>query len=307
MAEGHVPGTRRTQSASRHMNTAAFLALHQEIVVCNPTSRPLLGTACAAGCTRAAEEIAGFAASALAGIAMLFRSGRAIFDFGDWACRLTRRPVFQAEWDAWGHCFIAAGTTYYGSAAGAHSFGEINESFRDLTAWLGVGEHDSGPEDRHNQAIGRGIGQELLSEPSMVVTVDDIDHWCRQAYLEGRLLIGPDRRTAYTPCLPCFLPPLIQDGRRWLPQRDVGSQSFMQGRAAVLFLELPREADCWVEVVEAGRRGTARGPTERPTRRIEPLPTGFDVAARTYLYDDEPTATIRRAAELDRTRRHPGD
>lgn len=68
--------------------------------------------------------------------------------------------------------------------AGAYAFGEINESFRDLTAWLGVGEHDSGPEDRHNQAIGRGIGQKLLYEPGRVVTIDDIDQWCRQAYLE---------------------------------------------------------------------------------------------------------------------------
>jgi hypothetical protein len=235
------------------------------------------GGSCVAGCPSFnPDEGRGNApVSPFGGVVGLMRGGKLKFDFLDWAFRRTRRPIWEAEWDAWGHCLCGAFATFYGSRSGALFFGELHEDGMDWLAGapsvFGV-EHDSGPEDRHNQAIGSMVGQEMkCRDYVMSVSPNDIDQWCRRAYLDGRLRIGPSRRNAYTDAMPQYLPPVPEQGRLWLP---IGPgewhsiEEYIEG--------LRPETQYWVEVIEPGSHGEARGPTAHPERPLIRLPLAYE-------------------------------
>ena len=74
------------------------------------------------------------------------------------------RPVWRAEWDAWGHAVTGAYTTAAGSAGEAHALGSTIEAAREGLRGLGIMAHDSygtghlqpGSRARHRHPARRG-------------------------------------------------------------------------------------------------------------------------------------------------------
>ena len=87
------------------------------------------------------------ACAGLIGSGVVWRQG-----FLEHAHGLRQRPIFRAEWDAWGHCLTAAMTASRGTSAEAWALGEGREAVQDIFG------QDSHEDDSHNQGVGRAIG-----------------------------------------------------------------------------------------------------------------------------------------------------
>jgi hypothetical protein len=161
------------------------------------------------------------------------------------------RPVWRAEWDAWGHAVTGAYTTSAGSAGEAHALGSTIESAREGLRGLGIMEHDSYTTDTYNQAVGRDIATRHGG--------DDLIAACTQAYLSGRLMVGPGRDAVWLPWMPA---------RDWAPVFRHESRSWVSAEGSYAV-----DPANWVEAVDPGERGLARGRNRRPD---SPLPVGAD-------------------------------
>lgn len=188
------------------------------------------------------------------GIAMFFRSG---FDteFVRTAYRARERPIFRSEWDAWGHCAIAAAATAEGSELVTWLAGGVREMIQDRT-----GGQDTGPAwtgvDSYNQAVGRSLGAGLVG-----FTIPAAIREATAAYLAGRLRIGPSRDLVWVPWVGSgargtnWTTPIAHEGTLWVSRRESGNVTHLND---------------WMEAVNPGDRGTARGPGRLPRT---PLPT----------------------------------
>jgi hypothetical protein len=174
------------------------------------------------------------------------------------------RPVWRAEWDAWGHAVVAAFTTAVGSEGEAWLFGSAAEVAREGLRGLGVMEHDSYSQDTYNQAVGRDIASRF--GPS-----GDLLGACTQAYLSGRLMVGPGREGVWLP----WMPP-----REWRPVFRHEGRSWMSAEGS--FQVDPAN---WVEAVEPGERGLSRGRDRRPDT---PLPPDLDGVEYEFSNPDAP-------------------
>jgi len=161
------------------------------------------------------------------------------------------RPVWRSEWDAWGHAVIGAYTTAAGSEGEAWAYGSTVEAAREGLRFIGVMEHDSYDTDTYNQAVGRDIAIRHGGEDLIVA--------CTQAYLSGRLMVGPGREAVWLP---------------WMPARDWATVILHESRLWVS-AEGSNELDPanWVEAVDPGARGLARGRDRHPD---SPLPPGVE-------------------------------
>jgi hypothetical protein len=158
------------------------------------------------------------------------------------------RPIFSAEWDAWGHCVCGALAAAWGTDFEAWLVGEGRETVQDLFG------QDSHAMDSHNQAVGRSIGTEHGYE-----TVEQLAPLCLDAYLSGRLRIGPNREAAWLPwCGPHDLTEHLtsmeifhaterREGHLWFPASAPNAQGLSQ------------DPSQWVEAVDCGSRGTRMG------------------------------------------------
>lgn len=190
--------------------------------------------------------------SALGGLIGMISSG--IVDQGRFkraAHAARQRPIWRAEWDAWGHAVCAASSASLGGEGHAWLFGQGREELQELLAGLGL-EHDSYAQDTHNQAVGRQIAVRLGGGSSLESVVGA----CTEAYRQGRLRIGPARDDAWLPW--CgdndFHAVHRHEGACWLP-------------ATGTYQSAPEN---WVEAVDPGPRGLAPGSGRRPST---PLPS----------------------------------
>lgn len=207
--------------------------------------------------------------TALGGIIAMIRSG--VTDrrgFLEAAYEARQRPIFRAEWDAWGHAVCGAGAARAGTEAEAWLLGTMREDFQDLFG------QDSSAQDRHNQAVGRSlVSHDWVRSAGPEPDVGGILARCTEAYLQGRLRIGPDRATAYVSWLPSdsdFVIVRTHEGAMWCPRRgrfvaDVGE---------------------WVEAVDPGPAGLANGSGRSPTT---PMPAEEDPPTPDRPYE-EPAA-----------------
>lgn len=185
----------------------------------------------------------------LIGSGVVWRQG-----FLEYAHGLRQRPIFRAEWDAWGHCLTAAMTASRGTSAEAWALGEGREAVQDIFG------QDSHEDDSHNQGVGRAIGSRLGWASSEVLIRESL-----RAYEEGRLRIGPDRETAWLPwCGDVFHGTVRHEGRRWFPANGPNARGDITG-----------DVGNWVEAVDCGPRGrTVGGHLDYPRT---PIPAGSDV------------------------------
>jgi hypothetical protein len=185
----------------------------------------------------------------LIGSGVIWRRG-----FLEHAHDLRQRPIFRAEWDAWGHCLTAAMTASRGTSAEAWLLGEGREYVQDIFG------QDSHEDDSHNQGVGRAIGSRLGWASADVLIQESL-----RAYDEGRLRIGPDRATAWLPwCGDVFRGTVRHKGRRWFPANGPNARGEFVG-----------EPGQWVEAVDCGPRGrTFGGHLDYPRT---PIPAGSEV------------------------------
>ena len=112
--------------------------------------------------------------------------------------------------------------------------------------------HDSYAQDTYNQAVGRDIASRIGSSGDLIGA-------CTQAYLSGRMVVGPGREGVWLP---------------WMPPRDWQSVVRHEGRSWIS-AEGSMELDPvnWVEAIEPGERGLARGRNRRPD---SPMPANAE-------------------------------
>jgi hypothetical protein len=188
----------------------------------------------------------------MGGIAGLVRSGvtdQAQFKRDVYAAR--ERPVWRAEWDAWGHAVCGACAAGFGGSGHAWAAGDGMEGVSEGLRVLGIREHDSFREDRYNQAVGRAIGRRMSG-----ASADELVRACTQAYLGAQMLVGPAREGAWMPFLgeSEFAEARRHEDTYWVPAR-AGTVSM--------------DPQNWVEAVDPGERGQPRGTGRHPA---SPLP-----------------------------------
>jgi hypothetical protein len=161
-----------------------------------------------------------------------------------------QRPIWRAEWDAWGHAVCGAFAAGIGGSGHAWALGGGIEAMSEGLRILGIREHDSFREDTHNQAVGRAIGRRMSG-----ASADELIRACTQSYLGGEILVGPAREDAWLPHLGANDYEVVRrhENRYWIPNRANQTVD-------------PSE---WDEAVDPGERGQARGTGAHPST---PLP-----------------------------------
>ena len=162
------------------------------------------------------------------------------------------RPVWRAEWDAWGHALCAASSAGFGGEGHAWAFGEGAELTREALRGLQIMDHDSYEQDTHNQAVGRQLATQNGAGGA---SLDELVRACTGAYLQGRMLVGPEREDAWLPW--CggndYVPVRHHEDRDWIPESD----------------NWHGDPGLWTEAVDPGPRGLAVGSGRHPST---PLP-----------------------------------
>jgi len=164
------------------------------------------------------------------------------------------RPIWRAEWDAWGHAVCGTCSAGLGGEGHAWLFGSGAEHLSELLRVLGIRGHDSFREDSFNQAVGRGIARRT----GMGASAPELIRACTQAYLAGQMLVGPAREDAWLP---------------WLGDREFFEIRRHEGKYWVANHAGPLSGSPaeWVEAVDPGERGMAQGSGRRPGT---PIPAG---------------------------------
>jgi hypothetical protein len=158
-----------------------------------------------------------------------------------------QRPIWRAEWDAWGHAVCGACSAGFGGSGHAWLFGSAHELISELGRVLHISEHDSYREDTYNQAVGRAIAQ----RGGMGSSGPELIRACTQAYLGGQMLVGPAREDAWLPYLTDtqYAAARRHENRYWVPNHSGNPTGN------------PSE---WAEAVDPGERGQARGTGAHP-------------------------------------------
>ena len=147
----------------------------------------------------------------------------------------------------------AASSAGLGGEGHAWLLGTGIELLRELLRVFGL-DHDSYEQDTYNQAVGRQLatqyGAGMTSFPLIV-------HDTTQAYLQGRMRVGPERQDVWLPWAAGndFHHVHRHENRDWIPEHGV-------------FESAPQH---WIEAVDCGPNGLARGSGARPST---PLPAG---------------------------------
>lgn len=171
-------------------------------------------------------------------------------DFLQAAFHVRRRPIFRSEWDAWGHCAIAIVETLADSETMAWAVGGLREWWQDHV----TGQDTTGI-DSYNQAVGRSLAHGIEPDEWFITDFHVPFRCATQAFLGGRLRVGPDRETVWSPGpqegadTTIWIEPATSrcSGANWAPT------------------SLRTSGRSWLEVIDPGERGLARGPGRQPT------------------------------------------